>query len=192
MQGAFRCRTTPRPSRYGSIAVDGLNIAYREAGDPAQSQARAAARLSGVVAPVPRPHSRVGRPLSRDRAGLSGLRAERHARSSDVPVHVRRIAERRSSAFSRIKGFNSLRPVRAGLRRPGWVPTRRASAGRARVAHHPELERVRGRLHGGVGRASERAVEEPLAGDRGSRCSDSSRATRSRRSICMARSVRSW
>ena len=158
-------------------------------GKSREPQARAAARLSCVVAPVPRSRSRAGRPISRHCAGLSGLRAERYSRSGQFPYTFDRIAGS-SSASSRSR-VRALRPVRAGLRRTGRLPARRRESGRARVAHHPELERLRGRLHGGVGRLAERAVEDAVArdGSAASRIPDAAR--RSRRSTCTARSGRS-
>ena len=46
--------------RYGTVKIDGLNIAYREAGDPKQPETRPAARLSGLVASVSRSYRGAG------------------------------------------------------------------------------------------------------------------------------------
>ena len=43
--------------RHKIAEVDGLHVFYREAGDPANPKPRAAARLSGLFAPVPQPHA---------------------------------------------------------------------------------------------------------------------------------------
>lgn len=58
---------------YRTAEVDGIHIFYRESGprDPAH------ARLSHIVAHVPGSYSGARGPLSRDRAGLPGLRLQR-------------------------------------------------------------------------------------------------------------------
>ena len=69
-------------------------------------------------------------------------------------------------AFLADQGLRSLRPLRAGLRRPGRLPHPGAPSRVARLADHPEHQRLRGRLHRRLGRLPRRAVEEPHAGDR--------------------------
>ena len=122
---------------YGSIQVDGLNIAYREAGDPKSPKL---VLLHGFPA-----SSHQYRDLIRSLAGsfhviapdYPGLRRERHARPRDVRLHLRRHLDRRSSTSCR-QGLRPLRPLRAGLRRPGRLSDRRAQPEGARLAHRPE------------------------------------------------------
>ena len=68
------------------------------------SGGRAAARLSDFLAHVPQSHPRPGRSLSRHRARLSRLRAERHARPQVVRLYVRSLRRRWSTDCSPSSG----------------------------------------------------------------------------------------
>ena len=59
---------------FGSLTVDGLNIAYREAGDPSGSEACPAARLAGIITPVSRADSSARFPFPCHCPRLSRLR----------------------------------------------------------------------------------------------------------------------
>ena len=153
------------PTSYRSVQVDGLNIAYREAGDPGNPKL---VLLHGFPA-----SSHQYRDL------IPALAARFHVIAPDYPgfgnsdmpdpavfgYTFDRLSEI-TEAFLESQGLRSLRPVRAGLRRPGRIPHRDAPPGGARLADHSEHERLRSRLHQRVGRLPRRAVEEPLAGDR--------------------------
>ena len=80
--------TSPRTVKYDAIAIDALSIAYREAGDPAESETGVAARLSGLVASVSQPSTGVSRQVSCHRTGLSWLWEQRHARSGELCLHL--------------------------------------------------------------------------------------------------------
>ena len=155
------------PVSYGSIPCRRIERRISRSRHSRQSHARAAARLSIIVTPVPRSHSLTGRPLSPDRARLSGLWAQRRAGSRCVSVHLRP-----SGAGHRPipchQGLRSVRTVCAGLRRPGWFPPVDRNPD-ARMAHHPELKRLRvgftAAWDGLLQRALENAppaTEEPL------------------------------
>ena len=136
-----------RAMLYKNIDVDGLNIFYREAGN-CVAEARAAARLSGVLAPVSQSDPGAGATLPRDRAGLSGLRQLRHARSCELRLHLRQDV-RDHRGVSGQDRVHPLRTLRSGLRRPGRLPHRHAAAGLVGMADHPEHQRLRSRLHPG-------------------------------------------
>ena len=88
------CSWIPMPSFslqqvvYRSETIDGIKIAYREAGNPSRPTILSAAWISDLVAHVPQPHSKAGKELSCDRTGLSRLWCVRHAarpKTSNIP-----------------------------------------------------------------------------------------------------------
>ena len=143
--------------RFNTVTVEGLDIFYREAGDAAGAQAGPAARLPGVVAPVPQPDPGAGRALSRHRARLPGLRKLRRPRPARVRVHVRPTLRDHRGVPGQGR-VHALRAVRAGLRRTGRLPHRDPAARVAGVVDRPEQQRLRGRLHRRLGRAAPRAT----------------------------------
>ena len=74
---------------YRTAIIQGLQITYREAGDPQRPQARSVARLAAASSHQYRNLIPALASLSRDRAGLSGIRQQRHARSRDLSIQLR-------------------------------------------------------------------------------------------------------
>ena len=144
--------------------VDGLSVFYREAGDPASPNLLL---LGGFPASSHQFRNLI--PALADRfhvlsPRLSGLRQHRHARPGDVRLHVRPpLGDRRGRCSSTIGLHGSLGPLHAGLRRPDRQSHHRPPSGLARVAGDPELQRLRGGLHRGVGRHPPRALARPNA-----------------------------
>ena len=68
-----------RTVQHRTVQIDGLDIFYREAGPAGCSGRAIAAWLSDIVAHVSKSDTRVGRQVSRDRAGLSGIWIQQHA-----------------------------------------------------------------------------------------------------------------
>ncbi len=123
-------------------SVDGIKIFYREAGPDRCTGGAAAARLSDLLAHVPQPDPGSGGPLSRDRARLSRLRPERHARPrASFAYTFDRFGELVDGLLGQL-GVTPLRDVRHGLRRPGRLAAG-AQASRARQRpHRPERQRL--------------------------------------------------
>jgi Predicted hydrolases or acyltransferases (alpha/beta hydrolase superfamily) len=189
-----RMKPAPMPSvrqvSYGTLNVDGLSIAYREAGRPGSPKL---VLLHGFPA------------SSHQYRDLVPALADRfHVIAPDYPgfglsdrpdpqtwaVYLRPFVGS-DRALPPAQGLLALRTLRAGLRRAGRVPDRNPKSGRAGVAHHPELQCVRGRLHRRMGWVARRAVEEPGRPRPRHRSMAFSRPRRSRRSISTARSDRS-
>ena len=74
----------PIVTHHRTKTIDGIKIFYREAGPSGRPGRAAAARLPDLIAHVPQPDPGARRPLPCDRARLSGLRPERHARPRAV------------------------------------------------------------------------------------------------------------
>ena len=116
-------------------------------GRPGCARAGPPARISDQLLYVPALGSGAGRPLPRDRAGSSGLRALRCARRRGVRLHLRR-SERVDSRLAAHTGNRSVRDVRAGLRCPDWVAAGACRPGRDHGDHQSKRQRLRRRVRG--------------------------------------------
>ena len=122
--------------RYGTVKVDELNIAYREAGDR-RAQARPAARLAVVVASVSRPYRRAAPRFHVIAPDYQGFGNSDRPDPATFGYFVRsHLGDDRE--VSRRQGLRPLRPLHAGLRRAGRLPDRRSDAEGAGVDDHPE------------------------------------------------------
>ena len=142
------------PTYYRSTQVDGLNIAYREAGDPGGPKL---VLLHGFPA-----SSHQYRDL------IPALATRFHVIAPDYPgfgnsdmpdpatfAYTFDRIVRNHRGLPERPGLRSLRALRAGLRRPGRLPDCDAPPRSARLADHSEHERLRGRFHQCLGRISE-------------------------------------
>ena len=113
--------TEPVQVTYGTVKVDGLNIAYREAGDPASPKL---VLLHGFPASSHQYRDLI--PALADRFHViapdyPGFGNSDMPDPGDLRLHLRQDLARWSRASSKI-GLRSLRAVCAGLRRAGRVP----------------------------------------------------------------------
>ena len=150
--------------RNRTAQIQGLNVFYREAGDPASPKLLL---LGGFPASshqfrnlIPALADRF-HVLSPDYPGFG---------NTDMPEDFEYTFDRLSEIVEGLLEQTGFLPVRAlppRLRRPDRQPHRRASPGLAGVAGDPELERLRGGLHRRLGRHPARALGEPQPRNRG-------------------------
>ena len=114
--------------RFRTVEVNGLDVFYREAGT-GRGDAPAILLLHGFpdqLAHVPQPDPGTGGRVPRRRPGLPWLRPKRDAAAGQVRLHLRQPGRRRREVH-RPDRADEVRPVRAGLRRPGRLPAGRRS-----------------------------------------------------------------
>ena len=112
-------------------AVDGVNIFYRQAGPEDAPVVLVAARISDLLAHVPKFDPVPCRPLPRDRARLSRLRAKRCSRSQHLRLYVRSF--RRIGRWpARPAACDAIRDLRHGL----WSACRLALGAKTSRTHH--------------------------------------------------------
>ena len=142
---------------FGSLLVDGLNIAYREAGDPSSPKL---VLLHGWPA-----SSHQFREL------LPALASRFHVIAPDYPgfgnsdtpdpalfAYTFDQLAKVTESFLKAKGFEHLRALRAGLWWSGRLQNHDEQSVRFGLAHHPEYECVRSRLQCSVGRLAQCAL----------------------------------
>ena len=136
--------------RNRTAQVEGLNVFYREAGEPGGPKLLLLGGFPASSHQFRQPDPRARRPLPRRLARLSGLRQHRHA-GPTFAYTFDRLSEIVEGLLETI-GLPARWALSAGLRRADGQPDRRPPPGLARVAGDPELQRVRGGLHGRLGR----------------------------------------
>src|SRR5215831_20645275 len=140
MKIAYSPAVSAKTVTYRTLSVDRVNIAYREAGDPANPKL---VLLHGFPS-----SSHQYRNL------IPALADQFHVIAPDYPgfgnSDVPDPAEfsytfdhgRSDRALSRAERLYPVWHVRAGLWRPGWFPDRPTETGDAGVAHHTEYQRL--------------------------------------------------
>ena len=110
---------------FHTAKVEGLDVFYREAGDPTNPKLLLLGGLPVLVAPVPQPDPGAGRALPCPVAGLPGLRQHRHARPGDLGLHLRPPRRDRRRPASRGRLHRPDGDLHAGLRRTDRQPPHR-------------------------------------------------------------------
>ena len=142
-----------------TVKVGDLDIFYREAGSEGRPDGPPAPRLPDQLADVPQPDPRAGGQVPRRRARLPRLRPQLDAVARQVHLHLRQPGEGDRRVHREARA-DEIRPLRAGLRRPGRLPPGRQAPG----ADHRHRRAERQRLRRGAGQRLLEADQGVLEG----------------------------